>query len=170
MNWEAISAIAEISGLIIIVVSLLFISSQTKQANDHASASSEIAFTEGIDKIFNSWASDEHTSDVIRRGFSSFNGLNDNEKVLFQMRVGSIVNQLNLAQQLSEKNLLSKELANEVEKVTISILSTDGGLEYWEHDSKVTPGGEELLAKVREAKGKIPNFTDLVPWWKISQI
>lgn len=33
MNWDAISAIAEVAGLIIIVASLIYIGVQTKQSN-----------------------------------------------------------------------------------------------------------------------------------------
>ena len=64
---------------------------------------------------------------------------------------------------------MSKEVFDEVEKITISVLSTNGGLEYWEHDSKVTPGGAELLELAREAKGKVPNFGELIPWWKLPE-
>lgn len=75
MNWDAISAIAEIVGLIIIVASLVYISVQTKQANDHATATSEIEFIEGVNAIFEGWASDERTAQIIRRGFHRFGDL-----------------------------------------------------------------------------------------------
>ena len=166
MNWDAISAVAEVVGLIIIVTSLIYISIQTKQSNEHATASSEIDFVEGVNKIFEGWASDERTATIIRKGFHNFGELGKAEKALFQSRVGALINHNFLADELRKKNLLSQELADEVKKVTIAVLTTDGGLEYWEHDSKVTPKGLELLALAKERKGKEPNFTDLVPWWR----
>ena len=166
MDWDAFSAIAEAVGLIVIVASLIYISVQTKQANDHATASSEISFMEGVNSIFEGWASDEHTATIIRKGFQSFNELGKAEQALFQSRVGALINQLLLAESLTSKNLLSQEIANEVKKVTIAVLTTDGGLEYWEHDSKITPGGPELLALAKELKGQQPNITELVPWWR----
>ena len=166
MNWDAISAISEFVGLIVIVASLIYISIQTKQANDHATATSAIAFVEGVNNVFEGWASDEHTATVIRKGFHSFNELEKSEQALFQSRVGALINQLVLAEELSQRNLLSRDIADEVRKVTLAVLTTDGGLEYWEHDSKITPGGRELLALAKELKGKQPNITELVPWWR----
>lgn len=166
MNWDAISAIAEVVGLIIIVASLIYIGVQTKQANDHATASSEISFIEGVNTIFEGWASDERTATIIRMGFHNFGELGKAEQALFQSRVGALINQLLLAEELSKKNLLSQEIADEVKKLTIAVLTTDGGLEYWEHDSKLTPGGQELLALAKELKGEQPNITELIPWWR----
>ena len=79
--------------------------------------------------------------------------------------MGALINHLWLADELTKKNLLSQEIADEVKKATIAVLTTDGGLEYWEHDSKITPGGPELLALAKELKGKQPNITEMIPWW-----
>ena len=43
MNWEAVTALTEIAGLIAIVATLVYIGAQTKQSNDHATATSETA-------------------------------------------------------------------------------------------------------------------------------
>lgn len=36
--------------------------------------------------------------------------------------------------------------------------------ECWEHDSKATPGSEELLQTVKEKAGKNPNWSESLPW------
>ena len=46
-------------------------------------ASSEIAFMEGINVVFNGWASDDQTANMIRKGFKSFKGLSKSEQALF---------------------------------------------------------------------------------------
>ncbi len=81
------------------------------------------------------------------------------------MRVGSLVNHWLLAEELSARNLMAKEISDEVSKVVVAVLSTPGGLQYWEHDSKATPRGEELLRMVKEARGQQPSWTELMPWW-----
>lgn len=166
MNWEAITAVAEVIGLITIVASLLYLGVQTKQANTHAAASSEIAWVDSLNSIFNAWVNDERTATVIRNGFSSFNELSKSDQALFQMRVGALINQWMLAKKLNAEGLLGEEHVSELKGVVTSILSTDGGMEYWEHDSKITPGGPELLEAVKQARGTQPTFTDLVPWWR----
>jgi hypothetical protein len=165
MNWEAISAIAEVAALIAVVASLIYIGAQTQQANKHATANSEVAWLDGLNQIWNSWVSDERTTLAIRNGFGSFNTLSKSEQAIFQARVGSIVNHWILATELASKGLISPNLVDEVSKIVISILSTPGGLEYWEHDSKATPGGAELLRAVKEQAGQNPTWTELMPWW-----
>jgi len=165
MNWEAVSAITEVIALLAVVASLIYIGVQSKQANDHATANAEVAWLDALNQIWNSWVIDERTTDAIRRGFLSFNNLDKSGQAIFQAKVGSIVNHWILAEQLSDKGLLSDEIINEINHTVIAILSTPGGIEYWEHDSKATPGGEELLLTVKAQAGNKPNWIELFPWW-----
>ena len=165
MNWEAVSAITEVAGLIAIVASLIYIGAQSKQANDHATAASETAWIESLNQILDRWVHDEHTASVLRQGFGSFNGLPKPDQAIFQIRVGSLVNHWLLANQLSEKGLLAPRISAEMHELIIAALSTPGGLEYWEYDSKTTPDGVKLLETVKERQGKQPTWIDLMPWW-----
>lgn len=165
MNWEAISAVAEVAALIAVVASLIYIGTQTQQANKHAMAAAEVAWLDALNQIWNSWVSDERTMLALRNGFGSFNALRKSDQAIFQARVGSIVNHRILAAELASKGLISPDIVDEVNKIVISILSTPGGLEYWEHDSKATPGGAELLQTVKEQAGRNPTWTELMPWW-----
>lgn len=165
MNWEAVTAVTEVAGLIAVVASLIYIGAQSKQANDHATASSETAWMDALNRIWDSWAADEKTISVIRAGFGSFRRLSKIEQALFQMKVGQLVNHWLLARQLEAKGLLDPKLAEEIHKVVIAVLSTPGGLEYWEHDAHATPDGIELLSLIRESRGDAPSWIDLMPWW-----
>ena len=164
MNWEAVIAIVELIGLIAIVASLLYVGVQTKQANDHATAASTISFMDGWNKILSDFAEDEATSATIRRGLRSFNGMSKHEQALFHVRIGAVVNQWLLAQQLAEKNLIPDEIPTEASKFVLAVLSTPGGLEYWEHDSKATPRGDRLLDMAKRSIGEQPNILEILPW------
>ena len=165
MNWEVITAVTEVAGLVAVVASLIYIGTQTKQTNDHATATSETAWMDALNRIWDSWAADERTISVLRQGFGSFNGLSKTDQATFQMKVGQLVNHWLLARQLEEKGLFDPKLSEEIHKVVIAVLSTPGGLEYWEHDAKATPDGIELLSAVRERKGEEPSWIELMPWW-----
>ena len=165
MNWEAITAITEVAGLIAVVASLIYIGAQTKQANDHATASSETAWMDALNGIWDSWAADEQTISVLRKGFGSFDRLGKAEQALFQMKVGQLVNHWLLARQLESKGLLDSKLTKEIHKIVIAVLSTPGGLEYWEHDAEATPDGLDLLDELRRKKGEIPSWIEMMPWW-----
>jgi hypothetical protein len=165
MNWEAITAVTEVAGLIAVVASLIYIGAQTKQTNDHATAASETAWMDALNRIWDSWAADEKAISVLRRGFGSFSGLSMTDQAIFQMKVAPLVNHWILARGLEEKSLLDPKIAEEIHKVVIAVLSTPGGLEYWEYDAKATPDGIELLAEIRKTKGEAPSFIELMPWW-----
>lgn len=165
MNWEAVTAITEVAGLIAVVASLLYIGAQTKQANDHATAASETAWLDALNRIWHSWVSDDRTISVLRNGFGSFDNLTKSEQAIFQMKVGPLVNHWLLAQHLVQKGLLDKKISDEIHEIVVAVLTTPGGLKYWEIDSQATPDGTELLAIVRSRLGKQPSFTDVMPWW-----
>jgi hypothetical protein len=165
MNWEAITAITEVLGLVAIVASLLYIGIQSKQSNEHATASSEIEWVNSWNQILNSWVSDKRTTVILQRGFISFNNLANTEKALFHMRIGSMVNHWLLAQKLDSKHLISKDIAEGSTKVLLATLTTQGGYEYIEHDWKLFPGGGELIEMVNASRGNIPTLTEILPWW-----
>lgn len=165
MNWEAVTAVSELAGLIAIVASLIYIGAQTKQANDHATASSEAAWMDALNRIWDSWAADEKTISVLRQGFGSFRQLTRADQATFHMKVAPLVNHWLLARQLEAKGLFDPAYTEEIQKVVIAVLATPGGLEYWEYDANATPGGHELLEMVREQQGKVPSWIELMPWW-----
>ena len=164
MDWDAVVAFVEVAGLVAIVASLIYVGIQTKQANAHAKASSTIAFMDGWNKALSDFASDEQTSSVLRRGFQSFKSLTKHEQTVFHVRIGTLINQWLLVQQLVESELVPHEFSRVASKFVVAILSTPGGLEYWEYDSKATPGGDELLAMARESVGEQPNILEILPW------
>ena len=165
MNWEAVTALTEMAGLIAIVATLVYIGAQTKQSNDHATATSETAWMDALNRIWYSWVCDDRTISVLRNGFGSFKNLKKSDQAIFQMKVGTLVNHWLLAQQLAQKGLIDKKISEEIHDVVIAVLATPGGLEYWEYDSQATPDGPELLATVRAQLGRQPTWTDLMPWW-----
>jgi hypothetical protein len=120
---------------------------------------------DALNRIWDSWAVDEKTISVIREGFGSFSQLSKTEKALFQLKVGQLVNHWLLARQLEAKGLLDSKLTEEIHKIVIAVLSTPGGLEYWEHDAEATPDGIELLTEICERKGEAPTWIEMMPWW-----
>jgi hypothetical protein len=165
MNWEAVTATTEILGLVAVIASLLYIGAQTKQSNGHATASSEVDWMNGWNQILNSWVSDERTTNILQKGFTSFGKLTNSEKALFHMRIGAMVNHWLLAQKLDSRGLISKDIAEESTKVLLATLTTQGGYEYIEHDWQFFPGGADLWESVNKAKGNVPTLTEILPWW-----
>ncbi len=169
MNWEAVSAVGEVVGLLVIIVSLTYVAVQIKQSNNHAMASSEIDWMAAMNQILNSWVNDERTISAIQKGFENFSDLSNAEKAIFHMRVGALANHWFLAKQLQSKGLLSEDYLDEMTKLVVAVLATPGGLDYWEHDSKLSPNGGELLSLIKDSQGKYPNWIELLPWWGVEK-
>ncbi len=70
-----------------------------------------------------------------------------------------------LADQLRSKGLLGEEIYDEATNVVVAVLSTPGGMQYWERDSAATPRGAWLLNHVKSNPDGVPMITELFPWW-----
>lgn len=165
MNWQAIASVSDVIAAMVVIASLVYLAIQIKQSNRHAEGAAEAAWLQGLNSIWDSWVDGELTMNALRRGFGGFERLSKNEQAIFHMRVGALVNHWILAKQLHRKALLSSELVEQITDAVVAVLSTKGGLEYWEHDAHVTPGGLELLNLVKSGDRKVPSWDQLLPWW-----
>ncbi len=165
MSWDAIGAIGELIGSLVVVVSVVYLAIQLRQSNKHAEASSEVAWFDGWNNVLNGWISDDDTMSAIRSGFRDFDQLSKSQQAIFHMRIGAMVNHWVLAGNLSDKGLLSKDLSDRCTDFVLSVLSTPGGMQYWEKDAYATPRGPELLALLKSGKQSISPISDVMPWW-----
>jgi hypothetical protein len=155
----------EFFGGIVVVVSVVYLALQLKTANVQAQASAQIAWTQGLNEIWDRWGKPE-ARDALRRGFSDFKSLSNDDQVVFQMQVGSLVNHLLVAQGLAQQGLLPSSFVKTADDMLVQVLGTSGGLQYWEADAKATPGGEALLQEVRNRASEVQHWDDIFPWWK----
>ena len=93
MDWIAIGAIGEFVGGVVVIVTVVYLALQLRNSNQLAKASSELEWMHGLNEIWDRWSRPE-VFDAIRSGFHSFDDLNQNQQVIFQMQVGSLVNHL----------------------------------------------------------------------------
>ena len=155
----------EFFGGIVVVVSVVYLALQLKTANVQAQASAQKAWMQGLNEIWDRWAKPE-ARDALRQGFADFGSLSNNEQVVFQMQVGSLINHLLVAQDLAQQGLLPSSYTKTTNDMLVQVLATQGGLQYWEIDAKATPDGEALLQDVRNRASEVQHWDDLFPWWK----
>ena len=85
MNWDAIGAIGEFVGGVIVLFSLVYFGLQLRQSNRHAAANAHIAWIEGWNRRLNDLVSDEHVQEAIREGLNDFNNLDKSKQAIFHM-------------------------------------------------------------------------------------
>ena len=163
MNWEAIGAIGDFMGGIVVVVSVVYLAVQIRQSNRHAEASAELSWIQGLNEIWDRWTV-QPTMIAVRKGLRDFDGLSKNEQVLFQMQVGALINHCMVADQLWRRRLISEETREAAIDVLARILRTPGGQRYWELDAQASP---EVPALMREIGERSPEpWDELFPWWR----
>ncbi len=163
MNWEAIGAIGEFMGGVVVVVSVVYLAAQIRQSNRHAEASAELSWIQGLNEIWDRWTV-EPTMIAIRKGLKDFDGLSKNEQVVFHMQVGALANHCMVADQLWQRRLIGEETREAAIDVLTRILRTPGGRRYWEIDVRASP---ERPALMREIETRSPEAWDeLFPWWR----
>jgi hypothetical protein len=167
MEWtiQDFGALGEFIGGIVVIVTVIYLALQLRTSNSQAEAATELAWTQGLNEIWDRWSRPE-TIDALRNGFDDFNTLDKNQQVIFQMQVGSLVNHLETAQSLAGRGLLPASYGQVTEDLMVMVLATKGGLQYWEADSKATPNGEERLHMVKAPKRPTPLWSELFPWWE----
>ena len=143
----------------------MYLAIQLRQANRHAQASAYVTWTDVWNNLLNNLVSDDQVQEAIRAGFADFHGLPKNHQALFHMRIGAIVNHWLVADELCEKGLLPPDLYEDCTSFIISLLSTRGGLQYWELDAGLTPKGQELLTLIKSGERAIVPIDELLPWW-----
>lgn len=165
MNWEALGAVGEFFGGIVVIVSLIYFGRQLRQSNEHAEANAYVEWNSAWNRLLNDLVTDQNVQEAIRRGFTSFYELEKHEQALFQMRIGALVNHWLVAAELKDKQLIPDELYYGCLDFVIAILATPGGMEYWEHDAEFTPRGQELMMMIKNNVRKVKPVTEVLPWW-----
>jgi hypothetical protein len=131
MNWDAIGAIGELLGSLILIATVFYLSLQIRSTADHASASSERGVQQDFIDIQDSLLVDERTIQTMRKGYSSFASLNDQEKYFFHMKTSLFVNHLEGVLRMNAKGLISDDMVRDHGNVVLTILGSPGGREFW---------------------------------------
>jgi hypothetical protein len=165
MNWDAVGAIAEILGAIVVMVSIVYLASQVKQTNLQAQGSAHADWLIGWNACLKGWTESPETISILQRGWADFDSLTRSEQAVFHLHHSALINHWLLAGQLSDRGLLPESIYRGATEVLISVHSTHGGRTVLERNAPATPRGPELLAMVQARKGVLPPISELYPWW-----
>jgi hypothetical protein len=169
MNWDAISAIAEVLGATAVVVSLIYVASQIKQANVQAQGEAHSNWLTAWNDTIKGWTENRDTVAVMQRGFTDFSALSNVDQAIFAQQVAALINHWHLAADLADRGLIDDRLYLKARDVILSVCATQGGREYFEANYSGFPRGEQLMELVRSNQGTLPPWNVLAPWWAVDQ-
>lgn len=134
MNWEAISAVAEIVGVIAVVVSLGYVAIQIRQNTKVARAATRQAISESTENLTSDLISNAEIAEIFVKHMNG-EELNPVENLRLQARCyRDMAHWENIHYQFAE-GMVSKDQWLGFRKNLAALLAIDVYREYWEHES-----------------------------------
>lgn len=129
---DLILMIVDIIGILLIVISVLYLAKQTNQANVLAKGDSEREMFDSFHEIISRY-SDFESIELIQKGLADYAKLSNKERARFCL-IYFIphVNFLDQILGLFQKRLVSKERFRTTTNIVIAILKTNGGQAVWQ--------------------------------------
>jgi len=133
MNWEALGAMGEVLGSLLVLATLIYVAIQTRDLNKQSQAEARYAFVDAVADINMVIAQNKETASVWRRGLESAEDLDADERMQFLMLIGQYANLWSVMHQLYEDHLLPQTQWTIVKNDITSILGSNGGTYFWKN-------------------------------------
>ncbi len=135
MNWDAISAVAEAVGTIVVLITLLYVAVQMRIANKQRELESLRHTYDGINGICELLSESAEKASIVKRGRESLENLTDEERIVFEYMHIRILNTVeSWYMQLMETSppgaYRDQQLEN-ISGVVVHILNYPGAQEIW---------------------------------------
>ena len=134
VNWDAVGAVSEALGAVVVMASLVYLALQVKhanrqvtQANLQAQGSAHAEWYIGWNDIIRGWIRDRDTVQIMQRGFDSFDDLPSVEQAIFAQQMAALINHWALAADLADRQLLQDSVRDGAGEIVLSVCSTRGG-------------------------------------------
>jgi hypothetical protein len=162
MNWEAVGAIGEIVGAIVVIASVLYLARQLQQSNKQGQAEAVRDLYQVWNEVFRHLGRDAESANLFRQGLNDYGNLTKNEKLQFHSMFCAIPDTVYMAIVLQEKGYASLEIADAGIAVLEGFLSAPGGKRYWQEVSHTFPITPYLESR---SGNKVPPITETVAFY-----
>jgi hypothetical protein len=136
MNWEAIGAVGELLGSVLVLLTLVYLAVQTRSINRQTKAETLYTFVAAMADINLHIAQNPQTASVWRRGLDDVNSLSEDERMQFFMYMGQYANFWSVMHKLQTDGTLPEDQWLIVRNDLLSILGSVGGLYFWAHGGR----------------------------------
>ncbi len=147
MDWDAVAAIAEVVGLIVVVVSLVYLAAQIQQNTEASRAGTSFSINAALAEILDAIRSDGEFAGIWLRGCSSLQSLDEVERARFTSHLLAMLNLAEYIDQL-EKQQLSDTHIDYIPWMALLYRDNPGIRSFM--DSMSTVGSEELFKRLTD--------------------
>ena len=168
MDWSALGAIAEITGVALVIVSLLFVGFQVRQNTQQLRQENLLKTIRGTLDTNWYYHRDGRAFDVVRRGCHDFDALSAQEQAHFHSILVDLSFYVEMVARLSRAGLIDPDALEVNTRFFLATLRTPGGKRWWEIVRRTRPMPAEAIEQI-QAMLDDPNrarekLTDLQPW------
>ena len=139
MNWEAASAVAEILGLIAVVVSLLYLAFQVRQNTIQLKQDNMLKNVRGTLDTNWYYHRDPAAFEVFRKGVKSFDAMAPQDQAHFHSIVVDLAFYLQMVWSLAQHGLVDESAVKINERFLAAVLITPGGREWFDYAKSTEP-------------------------------
>jgi hypothetical protein len=169
MDWNAVEAIAEIAGVILVVVSLLFVGFQVRQNTQQLRQDNLLKSVRGT--LDTNWYfhRDPEAFRVFRAGCADFDALPEQDRAHFHSILMDLSFYVEVVNQMYAAGLLDQSAPEVNGRFFLAALDTPGGAQWWELVKKTRPMPDSAIVAI-QALLDAPNrdrtpITELQPWF-----
>ena len=173
MNWDAISAVAEIAGVIAVVVSLVYVGFQVRQNTMQLRQDNLLRNVRGTLDTNWHYHRDPRAFDIFRRGVESFDRLPPQDQAYFHSIVVDLSFYLQMVWDLARHDLVDRTAVETNERFLASLLITPGGQEWLAYARDTMPMPTAALDYLSSLAATDPSdgrpITELQRWFGVTE-
>jgi hypothetical protein len=166
MNWEALSAIADLIGVVLVIVSLIYLATQIRQSNQMALAESERELLESWANAVAGISVDDRTTDIFLRGLDDFNTLSNVEKTRFSVIMQRLINTYISSVRMDSKSLVDSQEATIFGDICFAMILTPGGRQWWKVTGPYFTVHDQINDRIRNEGDTFPSWTEMLPYFR----
>lgn len=169
MNWDAVSAIAEVVGVIAVVLSLIYVGFQVRQNTQQLRQDNLRETVRGT--LDTNWYfhRDATAFEVFRHGIRDFENLDPNDKAHFHSIIVDLAFYLELVRNMEDSGLVDPSALHINTRFIAAILVTPGGRQWlsFAQDTQPMPAAalDYLQSLVDSVGDDARPITELQPWF-----
>lgn len=169
MDWGAVAAIAEVIGVIAVVVSLIYLAIQVRQNTAQLRIDNLRETVRGTLDTNWFYHRDEQAFDAFRRGVASFDKLSPRQQAMFHSIIVDLAFYVEMIRSFEYSGLVDPAGREVNERFLLAILLTPGGKEWWAFAKRNPPMPPAALDYLQQLIDTSPpdaqRITELQPWF-----
>ena len=164
MNWDALGAIGELIGGVVVVFSLIYVGVQIKQSRALARATAQRDLYQSYQQYLYKIS---ERPDLIRQGLHDFSSLSNSDAISFNMLMAPFINHLDQTIRMYKNGFETKDNVDLYGDICMSLLVTPGGRDWWEiqRHSFVIEGRNYIEERFGDPDSLPAPLHETVPYW-----